>query len=240
MTREDAKPPKVETTDLISSTVQGLVEGVSGLLASSKQERVLSVGQILQHLVAGNLLVGLKKDWDTLRERGKIKPDYEETAQHLTCLHEILEFLEKDIPDDVRFSALKKILFTAASEEKSKRDDALPHQYIRLCKGLSCGAVLVMLTEYSQVIKHPPEGSFPRSINVQGWRGVIGNLSGLEYTEMVGLFEKELIDKNILTRWGNVGSTLTTLTQHGRLTNLGWGLCEFINHADSLWQDDDD
>ena len=227
--------PDKRRPGLISRTLKALEEGLTGVGAEIEQKGALqSIGQVLHRMRGKTLVEDLHREWMRLRQSGKIEPDYEESAQYLDCLHEIFEFLDNDIPDEARFNAIKKIFLVAASEEISVRDDSLPQHYIRLCKALSPGAVMVMLTEYVLIAKNPLEGSFPRSTSVKGWQNGIAANSGLGHAEMVALFEDELIDSNILTPKGPVDTKQTTITQQGRLTGLGWGLCEFIAHADSL------
>ncbi len=235
MAKKELKPTESSKSDLISRTLGDLGKVIAGIGAEIKEKGVIQkAGQIVQRVRAHGLLQGLSHELDILLKAGEIKPEYFDTSQYMNCLQEILQFLDDDIPDEVRFKALKSIFFVAASEGKSTGNDVLPHQYMRLCKTMSSGAVLVMLTEYKMVNRDRPEGSFPRSVVAVGWRGNIANEAGLGHAEMVGLFEVELIKRNILTALGPTDIKRATITEHGRLTDLGWGLCGFIAHSDNL------
>ena len=116
--------------DMLSETIKGLAEGLTGIAASDKSVRYLSIGHLLQKFRSGRFLNELKAEWDKFREKGRIKGDYATTEQHYECLQEILDFLDTDSPDRIRFAALKEIFLTTATEMISDRESLLPQQYM--------------------------------------------------------------------------------------------------------------
>ena len=82
------------------------------------------------------------------RLAGKIKDEYQFSEQAQACLEEILDFLDNDSPDEIRFTVLKKVFMVAATETISDRDSLLPQQYMRLCRGLPSGEILILSTAY--------------------------------------------------------------------------------------------
>ena len=111
-----------DTSSLLDKTINGMVEGLTGFASSSRKEIVLSAGHLFQNCRNLGFLNGLKVEWDKLREKGKIKDDYMKTEQHKDCLGQLLEALDKDNPDNVRFDILKKIFLVSSTESKSNRD----------------------------------------------------------------------------------------------------------------------
>lgn len=83
------------TKKVLVDTLQALAEGTTGLLTSSKNELILSIGAIFQRLRGGDFLSALICEWDKFKEKGRIKDDYQATEQHMACLGELLEFLDK-------------------------------------------------------------------------------------------------------------------------------------------------
>ncbi|MCH7497934.1 MAG: hypothetical protein IH971_08790 [Candidatus Marinimicrobia bacterium] len=229
MAKKEQLPIEVRPVTLLKRTIDNLGEAISGAGREIKDKGLIqAAGNLVQRYRAHGLLGALSEELDVLIETGKIDSKYLESPQYMDCLQELLEFLDNDIPDPTRFDALKAVFLVAASEEASKREDILPYQYMRLCKSMTSGEILVMLTEYQLVQTHPPEGFFPHSTSVNGWRGGIANSAGLGHAEMVGIFDEKLVQKNILHPRGPQDESLTTITQNGRLTDLGWGLCKFI------------
>ena len=102
---------KLSTSDLLQRSLDVLMEGVTGIMISKKEERILSLSHIFQRLRGGNFLKGVLTEWDHYCRKGKIKDDYQFTDQHQTNLGELLGFLDNDIPDETRFNLLKKIFF---------------------------------------------------------------------------------------------------------------------------------
>ncbi len=91
------------TDDIIKDTLSCLAEGITGIAASERKELAFSVGHIFQSLRKGHFLTKLLAEWNVYREKGRIPKDYHETEQHHTCLQELLEFLDHDSPDEIRF-----------------------------------------------------------------------------------------------------------------------------------------
>ena len=233
MTKQESKSSPATGSDLISLTIENMDKVLAGLGAEIKDKGILqNIGLLAQQIRGYGLFKGLAAELQTLIEAGTIKSDYLETPQYLDCLQEILKFLDEDIPDEARFNALKAIFLVAASEQASSRDEVLPHQYMRLCKKLSSGAVLVMLTEYRVITSNKPEGSFPRSLKAKAWQDNIAKEAGLKHAEMVALFDQDLVKINILSPLGPSDISFVKITERGRLTDLGWGLCEFIAYSD--------
>jgi len=143
-----------ETSDVLARTISGIAEGVTGIAASQREDLILSVGHIFQRMRAGQFLGTLKREWDKYKGKGRIKPDYESTEQHKSSLQELLSFLDKDAPDELRFSLLKKIFLIAATETASNRDSHLPLQYMQIARTLTSGEILVLNAEYTVATKN--------------------------------------------------------------------------------------
>jgi len=147
--------PQFDTSSTLSKTLTAVAEGLTGIAASEPQDWILSFGHLLQSIRGARLLGAFAKEWKAYREKGKIKEDYAQSDQHQECLQELLDFLDEGPPDTSRFSVLKKILLVAATETASKRESVLPQQYMKICRGLTSGELLVLLTAYN-VSKLPP------------------------------------------------------------------------------------
>lgn len=220
---------KDDTSKILTEIAKGLAEGITGVAASERKDLILSIGHLFQRVRSGRFLRTLMDEWDYYREKGRIKDDYIQTEQHQECLQEMLDFLDKDSPDEVRFSVLKKIFLVAATEMKSMRDSVLPQQYMRLCRGLSAGEILVLSTTY-----HIAQNDVPKQIDSSAvnWLAKIAENSGLKYWELVEIHERNLIEKNLLTRREQADRSGVRLGKHYRLTGLGYKICQFIEGYD--------
>ena len=215
---------KDKTTLLLTETAEGLVQGFSGVAASDRKDLILSIGYIFQRARSGTFLNALKKEWERFRDKGRIKDDYVNTDQHQECLQEMLDFLDRDSPDSLRFEMLKAIFLGAATETQSTRDSVLPQQYMSICRGLTSGEALVLQATYAIVER----GGGSSSIQAQDWLINIANESGLESRELVENHERKLIEKNLITDRIHMDRLAVDPGSFYRLTPLGLGICKFI------------
>jgi hypothetical protein len=213
------------TSKLLTETLKSLTEGITGVAASDRRDLILSLGHLFQRMRSGRFLKTLTDEWDNYREKGRIKDDYIQTEQHLACLQEMLDFLDKDSPDELRFSVLKKIFLVAATETKSARDSVLPQQYMQLCRTLSAGEILVLSVSYDITQRDVPA---QKDSSARNWLTKIAEKSGLKFPELVEIHERNLIEKSLLSGREHSDRSGVRLGDHYRLTTLGYEICKFI------------
>ena len=132
-------------------TAQAVIEGATGLVSlvfPGHKEQVDYVGHALQRMRCKGFWEILFQEVEELRNRGRIADDYWSTDQGKDCLQEIVDCIEKDSPDQVRFDAVKKLFLVAATEEHSDRDSPLPLEFMRTCRSLSSAEILILSTAY--------------------------------------------------------------------------------------------
>lgn len=223
-TKLQKQPFRTNTTELFAHILANLSEGLTGIAASDKKDWALSLGHLLQRIRGGQFLETVAGEWNTYRSRGKIKNDYQFCEQHQACLQEMLDFLDKDSPDEIRFATLKKVFLVAASETLSDRDSLLPQQYMRICRNLSSGEVILLATAYE--IQRSEIWS-----SRDQWITRLAQQSGLKHTALVLAHENTLIQKHLI-------APPVALTNAGQsepfLTDLGYDLCRFINAYENI------
>ena len=214
-----------KTSNLIARTLQNLGDALTGIAASEKKEWFLSLGYILQRTRNGKFLQTLHEEWNKYRQKGRIDEDYVQSEQHEECLQELLDFLDNDSPDRVRFAAMKQILLNAATERFSTRDDVLPQQLMRLTRQLTSGDVILLSSVY-EISKGNVDCE---SLGASGWLRLVAEHSPLNFTELVEIHESSLIKHNLISDrvWGD-RSGIEKSSKHFRLTPLGLELCRFI------------
>jgi len=193
------------------------MEGLTGILAADRKQLILSCGYILQKVRGGKFLNILNNEWNQYREKGRIPDDYVGTEQNEECLQEILDYLDKDLIDDVTFDCLKKIFLVASTEKLTNRESYLPQQYMKICRRLSQGALIVLFTVYNFKKNEKNSQRF--------WREIILERSGFE-NELIELYETELYDKRLISNIGIPDN------QRGyyRTTKFGHDLCSYIEN----------
>lgn len=220
-------PFEKSTKDVVTSTLKNLAEGLTGVAVSSRNDLILSISHIFQKMRGGQFLSAFLVEWESYREKGKIKEDYQISEQHHVCLQEMLEFLEKDSPSKIRFDVLKKIFLVAASEVHSDQESLLPMQYMKIARSLSDGEILLLSATWSIYKKSEPENE--KIQHATEWLRKIAPVAGLEHIELIEIYENSLIEKKLLNSrlYGDRSGVKTA--PYFRLTSLGHGLCSYID-----------
>lgn len=65
------------TDNVVKQTLENLLQGLTGIAASSKKEIIFSVSNIFQKILAGNRLNSFLNEWDSFVSKGKIKEEYQ-------------------------------------------------------------------------------------------------------------------------------------------------------------------
>ena len=235
MSEESLEKRNQGTSKLLHTTFENVVAGISGVAASKREDFILSVGHVLQKTRSTQFLSTLMSEWDKFVNKGKIAEGHEETEQHVSCLQEILDFIDKDLPDEIRFTNLKKVFLMSATERYSTRDSVLPQQYMRICRSLTSGQTLVLNATYAIAVEDWWKKEKPNSAKT--WLDIIAKNSGLIFPELVEVHEAGLIEKNLLTVREYSDRSGIYPGNHFRMTELGFQLCEFISKYDLTFVD---
>ncbi len=188
-----------------------------------------SAGELLQQIRGGNFIEELKKEWDEYREKGKVKPDYQDTDQCWDNLKEILEAIDKDMPDRIRFEAMKAVFMNSAEEKLQDRNSILPYELMKISRRLSSAQILILSSCYS--IHTKGDIDLENFSGYTQWADAIKNASKLEYREIIDFEEKGLVEAGLITG-RKYGDSSGVFPRNFRLTDLGLSLCEFIKEGE--------
>lgn len=92
---------------------------------------------------------------DSYREKGRIKDEDLKTKQGQACFMEMLNFLDEDNPDDIRFEFMKKLYLGIMSDDERDMESALEQQYLSICRTLSTGELMTLVgaLKHSKTVK---------------------------------------------------------------------------------------
>jgi hypothetical protein len=223
-----------DVVTLLDQTFNGLVAVLAGIASSDKKDWALSIGYILQRSRGANFLNALIEEMRKYREKGEIKDDYFQTNQGLDCLQEILDFIDKDSPDDIRFKAMKTVFLNIATEKHSGREDALPVQIMKICRSLSSVEILILAASYKMLTSGESKKDERKASNLGDygggafWVDYVAKESGLRFPELIKSHEKQLVDKNLISSPFDGSGNLFPRGEFYRLTSLGHHVCAFI------------
>ena len=208
-------------TTLAASVVTGNYGGV-----------ITSVSPLLFALKA-RFLKPLQKEYTQLQEKGHIKQDYFETEQCKSGIQELLDAIENDLIDKTIFDTMKKIFLVTSTEKVLDRENIEPIEFLRLCRKMSSGEILLLFANYN-ICKNSNDWKNKSSLQpISDWVTRVINVSELKLEGLIFLHEQGLIEKHLLkerSERSHVGIDKETY----RLTDLGFALCEYVEHYDTL------
>lgn len=223
----------MSTSDVLQKSLAVIAEGISDIWASKKEQWVLSAAHLVQQLNRkGQFLEQLSDEWTLCFNKGLFKEDYQDAEQHQECLFEVLDSLDKDVPDKTRFILLKKIILVAASEKILDRNSFLPQEYLRVCRKLCSGEIMVMYAAHKLAGKKA--SSTETMIPDREWERSILGVSGLVHPELVSIHADGLEAKRLLLPLHGTRRDKRRIEPHYGLTRLAWGICEFIKEYRTL------
>lgn len=213
-----------------------IIEALTGVIRTDRREVLASLGYMLQRSRNLNFFDVFLQEWAVYRDRGRIKQDCEESDQFRDCLQEMLDFLDKELPNRKRFEVMKRIFMVAATESLSlDRNSQLPHEYMQICRSLSAGATLVLAAVYEGYCEQKLEGR-EREETANAWLARIAKASGLEHTSLVEQHENGLIEKHLITERKHSDRS-GVFIKNNRLTDLGLAFCTYVAAYDNIEKD---
>lgn len=211
-----------------------IAEFLTGVLVSDKKDWKLSAGHLIQATIKGNLLTQLGNEIKKYQDDGKIKENFLESDINRASFKELLEFIDSETPDEVRFKAMKSIFFASLNKNS---DEVLAYELMKICRKLSSMEVQILVANYNITIgnsKPVPHGiEWGSNRGVLYWATTIAEQVGHHIPEVVLQYENHLSELKIISdRHYPVNTTQIVNdfepTKYFRMTDLGYKLCEFI------------
>jgi hypothetical protein len=214
---------------LKQSTVE-IAETLTGVLASDLKDWKLSAGRIVQAVIKGNLLTQLGSELRKYQEEGKIKEDYLATDATRSSFKELLKYIDEEVPDEIRFKAMKSIFLSSVSQGATETEELLAYELMQLCRQLSSGEIVLLKAIYD-ISKNRLAPGVSNVIAEHGasyWLKNVAKQIGHNDVDLVELHEDKLMKLHLITgRMYNDRSGVNP-SNTNRLTSLGIKLCEFI------------
>lgn len=209
-----------------------IAEALTGILASDLQDWKLSAGKILQATIKGSLLTHLGREIEKYRKEGRIKEDYLKSDINRASFKELLKFIDEEVPNEIRFNAMKSIFLTSIENG----DEVLAHELLQICKQLSSMEIMILSASYNvakATAKPTASGITSSATQIKYWAQIIAEQIGHNLSEIVLQYEDHLIALKLISdRHYSIDRTRVTdnfdATPYFRLTLLGYKLCEFI------------
>lgn len=225
--------------DFLNQPTLVIAEVLTGLLAAQKKEWTLSVGNILQSFIKGNLLMQLGREIAKYRENGKIKEDYLASEKSRASLYELLRFLDEGVIDKDLFSAAKSIFITGIGKDSSELDEFWAYEFLKTAKKLS-GTEILILKALFEIVQGKGNSEASALIagqglpyNRVGWRNMVSKQLGIDGSEYLVFKYEDNLEKLGLISPRNEDNRFSgdfIPTANKRLTDMGVSFCKFITN----------
>ncbi len=220
----------------ISQPIAAIAEFMTGFLASSKNDYILSAGKLFQAGIKGCLFQQLGEELKEYVRKGEIKKNYLETDFNRSSFKQLLEFIDSETPDEVRFKAMKSIFFYSIQKQLDSTGETICYLLMNLCKNLSSGEILILKAAYEIANgKNIPELQNVdfTSNSVQNWLNNVAKQAGLEYSQLAEIYEEGLMKKRLIGGRRYQDKSGITAGPKYRLTDLGVKLCEIMEEYEN-------
>jgi len=224
---QDKKKDIIEL--LIQPTVK-IAEFLTGILVSETKDLKLSGCRIIQAVIKNNNLTQLGREIEEYTKKGQIKEDYLESSLNQATITELLNFIDEEVIDEVRFKAMKSIFFSSVENNSDDQKESLAYELLQICKELTSGDILILKATF-EILKNP--GDIDVKDNAANkWINNISKKIGHNLPSLITYHENHLMDLNLISpRIHNDRSGIVT-GKYYRLSDLGYTLCEFITKYD--------
>lgn len=221
-----AKAPDNKPADYTAGLLVNFIQTVTGFAASDKKDLVRDISHLVQRGIQGHLARGLVEEYNALKERGKIKEDYETTDQCRQQTSYVFDAIKGDgAIDEKRFRAMKNIFINSAEEKLSNRTETLPVELMSICGTLNGGEVVVLEAAYRLSKKENKVLEYAAN-DASSWIRLIAKESGFGIEGLVAKHETTLLEKGLLGPRTAGGNIVASTNYH--LSDLGLKLCQFI------------
>ena len=227
--------------EFLQSPAVKMAEFITGLLVSESKDYKLSAGRLVQASIKWKLFSQLGQEIKDYVSKGKIKEDYIEEDLGKQTLSEMLKFIDEAAPDEVRFNAMKSLFMKSVIQESSDEDKALSYQFMKICKELESGHIMVLKAAYEickeggtnpAFAKDTPNGKVEVNPNdgiAENWLRNISLLIGHGIPALIEVYEEKLIALKLISpRRGSDSSGITF--RNYRLTTLGLKISDFLSN----------
>lgn len=221
-------PNPKDLVDLLQQSPIKIAEFLTGFLASSTGDWRLSAGRIVQASIKFNLLTQLGKEIQEYIKKGRIKEDYYVTNTNKSSLNELLKFIDKEVPDEERFKAMKSIFFSDISTDADARQEEVAYQFLLLCKKINSMDILILRTCY-KIYLGEDLVNVNTGINAFGdWVNTVSEKIGYGLPELASASDPKLVELGLLSGRTYSDKSGIRTGKEFRLTTLSIKLCEFI------------
>lgn len=176
-----------------------------------------SLVRVSMAALKGRALQQFANEIKDFQVKGKIAEDWAEKPKGYQTWVELMEVIDKEIPDEEQLDAMKAMFFAVNRINVADGERILAYQLFQIAKRLNSNDLLVIKTACEM------DGRQVAVNQRGGWYGLISERLGHSVEDLVYLAEKALLEQQLLSQIGDLGQP-----PKPRVTLLGRRFCENI------------
>ena len=212
-----------------------MAEILTGVLVSDVDDFKLAAGHLVQASIKSKFFQQLGKELKVLQEKGRVKEDYLSEQTNLESLYDLLSFIDETPPNEQRFMAMKTLFLKSINANSLESDRILAHHFMKICREIGSDELLVLKAAYdicngmvSKQVAPSPSNIEMRGSSARNWLNIIAGQIGHKIMGLVEIREAKLVDLKLISPRIHPDLSGILVTDHFRLTALGYHLCEFL------------
>lgn len=227
---------KSDLMKLLKSSTEAISEFILGIVKSDRADWIDSSGRLFDAVLKNRLIIQLGNEIERYRQEGKIKQDFLETDCNQMSFKELLNIIDDDPPDEVKFNAIKSLFLAGVAKSSSEKDEILTYQYLQITKSLCSGELLMLKAAY-QIANYKPIHELRNVSTVDpskhNWLNAVARQAGFVQIDLADLYSENLVRLKLLLPIDGKNPEQVLVGDKYRLTTLGVSLCEYMMMFDN-------
>lgn len=219
----------------IDKSYENFIPGLTTVAKSALKGEITAdavgfLSNVAQRGKKSGYLVAVKTEWEKLAEEGRIDQEYSNSEIGQMCMVELLDFLDKDLPSDKKFEAMKNIFLQAATQKKDKWNNPQPLHLMKVCRQMEAAEIIILSTLFKGK-KEKTIAELNKISSADQWPSEVSKASGGLVTKgIVDFYEQPMIDKRLIGDRNYTDRSGIKNIDRFRLTDLGLELAEFLEN----------
>ncbi len=197
----------------------------SAIAGDLRRDAVDLCCSVLQRRRKEGLLNGFFAELQQWIDKGEVNPEFINSDLGQASFQELLDFLNKEIPESERFEAMKN-LFKRSVENSEFSSRAF--QLMKICKKLDVNELLIISIIY-KAYKQKTRTELEKIQSIFEWFSKVQEFSeGKVSAGIIEHYEENLVKNNLIGPRTYDDRSGVSYPEKFRLSSLGIELCEFI------------
>lgn len=211
--------------EFLDQPLPKIAEALTGALSLGRSDAILAGGRLVQAALKGKLMKQVGREIKHLVEKGRINEDYANTKFGFKSLAELLEFIDRELPDEDRLRAVKAMFLAVNSVDRKEGEEILCYQLLQISMKLSASQLLVLKTTYD--LSNENTFGNARLLGAREWLSAVGQRIGHGLLALIEQDESPLIANGLISERTQPDRSGVD-SRNARLTDLGIKFCEYL------------